>query len=41
MLLAAFYWGGAQVTWLRIILAVAAEVLLVGYLLWAARVLRR
>jgi hypothetical protein len=41
MLVSAFYWGGAQVTWLRIGLSVAAELLLVGYLLWAARVLRR
>jgi hypothetical protein len=41
MLLATFYWGGAQITWLRIALAVAAEILLVGYLIWAARILRR
>jgi hypothetical protein len=41
MLVAALYWGGAQVTWLRLGLAIAAEVLLVGYLLWAVRVLRR
>jgi hypothetical protein len=41
MLLATFYWGGAQVTWLRIALAVAAELLLVAYLLWAWRILRR
>jgi hypothetical protein len=41
MLLATFYWGGAQVSWLRIGLAVATELLLVAYLLWAARILRR
>jgi hypothetical protein len=40
-MLAVFYWGGAQVTWLRIGLAVAAEILLVAYLLWAARILKR
>jgi hypothetical protein len=39
--LATFYWGGAQITWLRIALAVAAEVLLVAYMIWVARVLRR
>ena len=38
---AVFYWGGAQVTWLRIGLAVAAEILLVAYLLWAAQILKR
>jgi hypothetical protein len=41
MLLATFYWGGAQISWLRIALAVAADLLLVAYLLWAARILRR
>lgn len=41
MSLAAFYWGGAQVTWLRIGLTVGAELLLVAYLVWAARILRR
>ncbi|HEY3070572.1 MAG TPA: hypothetical protein VGJ34_09685 [Gaiellaceae bacterium] len=41
MLLATFYWGGAQVSWLRIALTVAGELLLVAYLLWAWRILRR
>jgi hypothetical protein len=41
VILAVFYWGGAQITWLRIALAAAAEVLLIAYLLWAARILRR
>jgi hypothetical protein len=39
--LATFYWGGAQIAWLRIALAVAAEALLVAYLVWVVRVLRR
>jgi hypothetical protein len=38
---ALFYWGGAQITWLRIALAAAAEILLVAYLFWAGTVLRR
>jgi hypothetical protein len=29
--------AGTQVTWLRIALAAAGEVLFVGYLLWALR----
>ena len=41
MSLAVFYWGGAQITWLRMALAIAAEVILIAYLLWAASVLRR
>jgi len=40
-MLAVFYWSGAQVTWLRIGLSVAADILLVAYLLWAARILKR
>jgi hypothetical protein len=40
-MLTVFYWGGAQITWLRIGLAVAADILLVAYLLWAARILKR
>ena len=39
--LATFYLGGAQITWLRIGLAAAAEVLLIAYLFWAVRILRR
>ena len=41
MLLDTFYRGGAQITWLRIGLAVGAEILLLAYLFWAARILRR
>jgi hypothetical protein len=40
-MLAVFYWGGAQITWLRIGLSVVADILLVAYLLWAARILKR
>jgi hypothetical protein len=40
-MLAVFYWGGAQVTWLRIVLSMVADILLVAYLLWAARILKR
>lgn len=40
-MLAIFYWGGAQITWLRIGLSVFADVLLIVYLLWAARILKR
>jgi hypothetical protein len=38
---AVVYWGGAQLTWLRIALASAAELLLLAYLVWAAMILRR
>jgi hypothetical protein len=41
VLVSVFYWGGAQVSWLRLGLSIAAEVLLIGYLAWAARILRR
>jgi hypothetical protein len=41
VILGAFYWGGAQITWLRIALAAGAEVLLIAYLVWAAGILRR
>jgi hypothetical protein len=39
--LATFYWGGAQISWLRIAIAAVAEILLIAYLVWAARILRR
>jgi hypothetical protein len=41
MTVAVFYWAGAQLTWLRIAVAAAAELLLIAYLAWAARILRR
>jgi hypothetical protein len=37
----AFIWGGTQITWLRVFLAAAAELLLIAYVIWAARFLGR
>jgi hypothetical protein len=41
MAIDAFVWGGAQITWLRVTLAALAELLLIAYVVWAARFLGR
>jgi hypothetical protein len=33
----ALEWGGTQLTWLRLVLAGAGEVLLLAYFLWVLR----
>jgi hypothetical protein len=37
----AFIWGGTQITWLRVAIAALAELLLIAYVVWAARFLGR
>jgi hypothetical protein len=35
--LEAAIWGGTQITWTRVVLAVVVQSLLITYLLWAMR----
>jgi hypothetical protein len=41
MAIEAFVWGGTQITWLRVSVAAVAELLLIAYVVWAARFLGR
>jgi hypothetical protein len=37
MLVGALVWGGTQITWTRVALAVVAQLALIAYVIWAAR----